>query len=231
MAVSQAVLAGLLALGAPGPVPVHHARQGIATDEGRTLHALELSIAESVSRYELPPSEFALVGRGLADGVLHRPAGLQPGQYGPMTDQLARARPDMAFQEEERTGAAVRAEALAAHSAPINTPCGAVAIPRQERTRAVPVPADTARVACTGRLTDKSVFDRTQPGESLTAEVSDAAMACLTAGSQRMRSGAARRLICRPERDSRSPGVRAGSTLIHDIEPLEVLEPAQGGLQ
>ena len=46
-----------------------------------------------------------------------------------------------------------------------------------------------------------------------------------------MRVGSAQRLVCPPERDFFHPKVRIGSTLIYDIELLEVLEQVPGGLQ
>ena len=100
------------------PVAALHAeQQGIAADEDRTLCARGLSIAASVSRFELTASELALVERGFAEGLL------------------------------------------------------------------------------------------------------------------RMRVGSAQHPACPPERDFLPLGVQTGSTLIHDIELLEVLEPTQGGLQ
>lgn len=231
MALSKSKFAVFLVLGALGPLPALHAQQGLATDEDRTLYALGLSIADSVSRFQLTESELALVQQGLADGVLHRSLGIQPGQYGPMIDELVHARVDRAFREEERIGAAFRAKAVAAHRAAVRTPSGAVAIPLRTGTGAVPGASDTVRIAYKGSLIDGTVFGRTQPGESLTVGVSDAAVPCLAEGLLRMQVGSAQRLVCPPERDFFLPGVRTGSTLIYDIELLEIFEQAQGGLQ
>lgn len=96
-------LAGLLALCALASMPGLHAKgREIVTEEDRTLYALGLSIAESVSRFQLTESELELVARGLEDGVLGRQAGIQPGRYREKIDELATVRLDRAFRERER---------------------------------------------------------------------------------------------------------------------------------
>ena len=80
MTTSTSRRAGFPAMGSPALMAALQAgQQGTATDEGRTLYALGLSIAASASQLELTAPELALAGRVLADGVLRRPAGTQPG--------------------------------------------------------------------------------------------------------------------------------------------------------
>ena len=232
MAMRESMLAGFLALSVWAPVPALHAEgQELATEEARTLYALGLSIAESVSRFQLTESELELVARGFADGVLNRPADIQPRQYSSKINELANARLDRAFREQERIGAAFRSKALAEHRDAVMTPSKAIAIPLRTGTGAVAVASDTVRIAYKGSLIDGTVFGRTQPGESLTVGVSDAAIPCLSEGLLRMRPGSAQRLVCPPERDFFHPKVRTGSTLIYDLELLEVLAPELGGLR
>ena len=232
MAKRRSGLAGLLALCALASMPGLHAKgREIVTEEDRTLYALGLSIAESVSRFQLTESELELVVRGLEDGVLGRQAGTQPGRYRAKIDELATVRLDRAFREKERLGAKFRSKALAAHRGAVITPSRAIAIPLRAGSGAVPGTSDTVRIAYKGSLIDGTVFDRTRPGESLTVGVADAAIPCLTEGLLRMRVGSAQRLVCPPERDFFHPKVRIGSTLIYDIELLEVLEQVPGGLQ
>ena len=106
MAKRRSGLAGLLALCALAAMPGLHAKgREIVTEEDRTLYALGLSIAESVSRFQLTESELELVVRGLEDGVLGRRAGIQPGRYRAKIDELASVRLDRAFREKERIAA------------------------------------------------------------------------------------------------------------------------------
>ena len=227
MTLRESKLAGSLALLALTPMPVLHAEGlQLATEEDRTLYTLGLSIAESVRRFQLTESEFELVARGLEDGVLNRQARVRIGQYASKIDELAKDRLDKAFREQERSGAEHRSKVLAAHRDAVRTPSGAIAIPLRAGSGAVPSLSDTVRIAYQGTLPDGTIFDRTQPGESLIVDVSDAAIPCLKEGLLRMRAGAAQRLVCPPERHFFHPRVRTGSTLIYDIELLEVLEQA-----
>ncbi len=208
--------------GALAPNMQGEARE-LTTEEAKTFYALGLALAESVSSFELSASELNLVSQGLADGVTHQ-AQVRYDAYGPKVEVLAKERLNRTFEAQERIGAEFRAKALAEHNNAVVMEYGAIAIPMREGTGAHPGLADTVRIAYKGSLTDGTVFDRTQPGEPLTVPLEAAVMPCLTEGLRHMRVGAAQRLICPPVRGFAHPRIKAGSTLIYDIELLEVVQ-------
>ena len=196
----------------------------LAAEDDRTLYALGLSLAEAVSGFHLSKSELVLVSEGLADGVLDRPPRVPAEAYLARIDALAAARMESAFQQREQAGRAYRTKVLATRQDAVQTPSGTIAVPVSAGSGARPDLSDSVRITYSGSLTDGTVFERTQPGKSLAVSVSQAAMPCLTEGLLRMRVGSRLRLACPPHRDFFHPKVPIGSTLIYDIELLEILQ-------
>ncbi len=194
-----------------------------ATEHDRTLYALGLSLAEAVSRFYLSGPELELVSEGLADGVLKRPPRVSADAYRAKIDALAAARTESAFQQRERAGRAYRKQVLAARQDAVQTPSGAIAIRVRGGSGARPELSDSVKIAYRGSLADGTVFERTQPGKPLAVSVASAAVPCLTEGLLRMRTGSRQRLLCPPQRDFVHPKVPVGSTLVYDIELLEIL--------
>jgi len=198
----------------------------LASEDDRAFYALGLALAESVSRFDLSAAELELVVQGLADGVGNR-SQVRFDNYSRKVEALAKKRLNRTFEEQERAGAKFRAKTLAAYRNSVMTESGMIAIPVREGTGAKPDLADTVRISYEGSLVDGTVFDRTQAGTPLTVPIEAAAMPCLKEGLQRMRVGAAQRLICPPVRGFSHPRIKAGSTLIYDIELLGIVEEAQ----
>ena len=196
----------------------------LATEDDRTLYALGLSLAEAVSGFRLSGPELELVSEGLADGVLERTPRVSADAYRAKIDALAAARTESAFQQRERAGRAYRKEVLATRQDAVQTPSGAIAIPVRAGSGARPGLSDLVKITYRGSLADGTVFERTQPGKSLAVSVSRAAVPCLTEGLLRMRVGSRQRLLCPPHRDFVHPKVPIGSTLVYDIELLEILQ-------
>ena len=196
----------------------------LVTEGDRTLYALGLSLAEAVSRFRLSKSELELVSKGLADGVLDRSPRVSADAYRAKIDALAATRLESAFQQREHAGRAYRAKVLGTCPDAVQTPSGAVAIPVRAGSGARPDLSGSVRIAYRGSLTDGTVFERTEPGKSLAVRVAQGAMPCLTEGLLRMRVGSRLRLACPPHRDFFHPKVPIRSTLIYDIELLEVFE-------
>ncbi len=196
----------------------------LATEDDRTLYALGLSLAEAVSGFRLSGSELELVSKGLADGVLDRSPRVSADACRARIDALAAARTESAFQQRERAGRAYRKEVLASRQDAVQTPSGAIAIRVRGGSGARPELPDSVKITYSGSLADGTVFERTQPGKSLAISVSRAAVPCLTEGLLSMRVGSRLRLLCLPHRDFVHPKVPVGSTLVYDIELLEILQ-------
>ena len=193
------------------------------TDHDRTLYALGLALSESVSRFDLTAAELELVVEGLRDGGAGE-ARVALDRYREGIDALAKQRLEAAFQAQERLGAAFRAEVLATHRDATVLASGGIAIPVREGSGPAPGASAAVRITYEGSLADGTVFDRTPPGAPLTVGVADAAVPCLAEGLRRTRKGAAYRLVCPPVRGFAHLQVKPGSTLIYDIELIEVME-------
>lgn len=193
------------------------------TEHDRTLYALGLALSESVSRFDLTTSELERVVEGLRDGVAEE-ARVSLDRYREGIDALVKERLDAAYRAQERLGAAFRAEVLAAHRDAAVLASGGIAIPVREGSGPAPGSSVAVRIAYEGSLADGTVFERAPVGAPLTVGVADAALPCLGEGLRRMREGAVYRLVCPPVRGFAHPRVKAGSTLIYDIELIEIME-------
>ena len=217
--------AACLALCMPGSLlALQPEEPELATEDDRTLYALGLSLAEAVSGFRLSGPELELVSNGLADGVLERSPRVSVDAYRARIDALAAARTESAFQQRERAGRAYRKEVLASRPDALQTPSGAIAIRVRAGSGARPELSDSVKITYSGSLADGTVFERTLPGKPLAVSVSRAAVPCLTEALLRMRVGSRQRLLCPPQRDFVHPKVPVGSTLVYDIELLEILQ-------
>lgn len=196
------------------------------TEHDRTLYALGLALSESVSRFDLTTAELERVVEGLRDGVAEE-ARVSLDRYREGIDALVKERLDAAYRAQERLGAAFRSDVLATHRDATVLASGGIAIPVREGSGPKPDPSAAVRIAYTGSVADGTVFDRAPPGAPLTVGVADAVLPCLEEGLRRMREGAVYRFVCPPVRGFAHPRVKAGSTLIYDIELIEILEASR----
>ena len=217
--------AACLAVCMPGSLPALQPEEPeLATEDDRTLYALGLSLAEAVGGFRLSGLELELVSKGLADGVLERSPRVSADAYRARIDALAAARTESAFQRRERAGRAYFEEVLASRQDAVQTPSGAIAIRVRGGSGARPELSDLVKLTYRGSLTNGTVFERTRPGKSLAVSVSRAAVPSLTEGLLRMRVVSWQRLLCPPHRDFVHRKVPVGSTLVYDIESLEILQ-------
>lgn len=209
---------------------LHSNQADISEEDAAALRALGLALAESVQLFRLSEAELELVKLGLADGVMGR-AQRRYGEYSAKVTALAKQRIDRTFREQEEVGAAFRARILAETPNAQLTESDAIVIVVREGSGARPGEHSLVRVAYEGSLVDGTVFDSTRNRDPITVVLRDARMPCLREGLQRMRAGTRARMICHPVRGFSHPYIPAGSTLVYDIELLEVLEPSSSGLR
>ena len=218
--------AALLLIGAVATalhLPASQERLPLMGPHDKTLYALGLALAESVGRFGLSPDELDLVQQGLAEGVLRR-AKLDLEDYRTEIDELSRQRIDSMFTRNEARGSLFRQEVLISEPSARELVGGVIVIPLQRGSGKIPADRDRIRIAYTARLIDDSILDRTREDESIIVGIDSAALACLSVGLTRVRSGGAIRLICPPEEGFHHPRAPPGSTLVYDVELLEVVE-------
>jgi FKBP-type peptidyl-prolyl cis-trans isomerase len=197
------------------------------SSEEKILYALGLSLAEQLGDFELSPAEVALVEAGLHDGASPGPTAVSLKQWKPRIEKLlARRRDAAATRERELARAYV--ETAAREPGAIKRSSGLIY--RELRPGSGSAPSATSRVKVHyhGTRVDGSVFDssieRGQPAQFSLERV----IPCWTEGVQLMRPGGKARLVCPPEIAYGQKGtsrVKPGSTLVFEIELLEVVSP------
>ncbi len=213
---------GLLALTAP----LLAAAQDPVNDDQKTLYALGLAISQSLGTFSLSETELDMVKNGMTDGVLKRPQKVDLQTFGPKIQMLQQSRLALLSEGEKKAGAAYLAKA-ASEKGSIKTESGIVITPIKPGTGAAPKATDTVKVHYHGTLTDGTVFDSSvKRGEPATFPL-DKVIKCWTEGVQQIKVGGKSRLVCPSNLaygDSGSPPtIKPGSTLVFEVELLEVL--------
>jgi FKBP-type peptidyl-prolyl cis-trans isomerase FkpA/FKBP-type peptidyl-prolyl cis-trans isomerase FklB len=137
----------------------------LKTEEQKTLYAIGLAVAGSLSSFALSPAELELVKSGLTDGVLNRQRQVELQAYGVKIQELQRARATVVAQAEQKAGVAVLDKAAAEKGA-TKTASGLVLVPIKAGTGASPKATDRVKVHYHGTLADGTVFDARCSGAS-----------------------------------------------------------------
>ena len=197
------------------------------TDEQKTLYAIGLAVAGSLSAFALSPAELELVKAGLSDGVLNKPRQVDLQAYGPKIQELQKARASVVAAAEQKAGQAVLDKAAAEKGA-TKTASGLVIVPIKPGTGAAPKATDRVKVHYHGTLADGGVFDSSvQRGEPATFPL-NGVIPCWTEGLQLMKVGGKSRLVCPAaiaygDRGA-PPRIKPGATLTFEVELLEILK-------
>jgi FKBP-type peptidyl-prolyl cis-trans isomerase FkpA/FKBP-type peptidyl-prolyl cis-trans isomerase FklB len=196
------------------------------TDEQKTFYALGLAISQSLGVFSLSEAELDQVKSGMTDGVLKRHAKVDLQAFGPKIQQLQQARAAAGAEVEKKAGAAFLAKAAAEKGA-TKTDSGIVITTIKSGSGASPKATDTVKVHYHGTLIDGTVFDSSvKRGEPATFPLGQV-IKCWTEGVQHIKVGGKSRLVCPSnlaygDRGS-PPMIKPGSTLIFDVELLEIV--------
>jgi FKBP-type peptidyl-prolyl cis-trans isomerase FkpA len=198
-----------------------------ATEEQKTFYALGLMMSQSLNQFALSEAELDMVKAGLTDGVLKRPAKVDPKAIMPKVQQLAQARASVAAEQEKKAGAAFLAKASAEKGA-AKTDSGLVMTTLKAGKGAAPKKTDKVKVHYHGTLIDGTVFDSSvQRGEPATFGL-DQVIPCWTEGVQHMKVGGKSRLVCPSQLAygdrGAPPQIKPGATLIFEVELLDIVE-------
>ena len=194
------------------------------TDEEKTIYALGLSVAGSISQFDLSPAELEIIKRALTDAADKKPA-IALDDWGPKINGLVTARrgrladKQVALSKEYLTKAAGMAGAVKCDS-------GLVYQDITPGTGASPKDTDKVKVHYKGTLIDGTEFDssykRNEPAEFPLNGV----IKCWTEGVQRMKVGGKAKLSCPSDiaygDAGRPPVIPGKATLIFEIELLDI---------
>lgn len=204
------------------------ATNGVADEDSKTFYALGLAVSQGLTQFHLTEEELEAVQQGLADGVLGNEPKVDPQQYMMQLQQLAQSRAEAAIVAERQEGAAFLAEA-AAGAGVVKSDSGLIFQSLEEGSGESPAATDRVSVHYRGTLRDGTVFDSSYDrGEPATFGL-DQVIPCWTEGVQRLQEGGKAKLICPPDLaygDRQAGSIPAGSTLIFEVELLEVVGEA-----
>jgi FKBP-type peptidyl-prolyl cis-trans isomerase FkpA len=188
----------------------------LSTDEQKTIYAIGLSIYKSLAPFNCSPEDLELVKRALSDARADKPA-VALDEWGPKIQALMTSR--------AKAASAAYLTKAAAESGAVKTESGLIYKDLRAGDGASPKASDTVKVNYRGTLVNGTEFDssykRGQPAEFPLSGV----IKCWTEGVQRMKVGGKAQLVCPSDLaygDQGNPTIPGGSTLIFEIELLEI---------
>jgi len=201
------------------------------TEEQKTLYALGLAISQSLSTFSLSETELEMVKAGMIDGVLKRTQKVDLQTFGPKIQQFQQSRLAALAEVEKKAGAAFLAKAAMEKGA-TKTESGIVITPIKSGSGATPKATDVVKVHYHGTLIDGTVFDSSvKRGEPATFPL-DQVVKCWTEGVQQIKVGGKSRLVCPSNlaygERGMPPVIKPGSTLVFEVELLEIVQKENG---
>lgn len=195
------------------------------TEDQKTLYAIGLSVARSLSVFNLTPAELEIVKEGLTDAFSGKKPEAEFLSYNDKIQELARARRKV--QAEKMAG--VNKDFLdkaAKEKGAVKTDSGLVYISLSEGSGASPKAADTVKVNYRGTLIDGREFDSSyKRGKPIEFKL-DGVIKCWTEGLQKMKVGGKAKLVCPASIAYGETGagdlILPGATLAFEVELLEI---------
>jgi FKBP-type peptidyl-prolyl cis-trans isomerase FkpA len=194
---------------------------GGMTEEQKTIYALGVQLASSISGFNLTPAEIELMKKGLTDGLAGKPA-VSLDVQGPKLQPLYLARVKAASD-----AFLVKA---AAQPGAVKTPSGLIYKEDRAGTGASPKATDKVLVNYRGTLTNGTEFDSSYKRNKPEPLGLNMVIPCWTEGVQRMKVGGKATLTC-PSAIAygdrgQPPTIPGGATLVFEIELLAINPPA-----
>jgi FKBP-type peptidyl-prolyl cis-trans isomerase FkpA len=201
------------------------------SDEEKVPYAVGVYLASQlgISRFEFTDAEMKLLQAGVAAGARDSEA-ITPEEFqeiGPKIDALLQSRLTAATEREKKAGAEYAAKA-AAESGAEKLPSGVIFKSKTEGTGASPLPTDVIRMNYEGRLIGGKVFDSSEKQGSPLEHALNQLIPCWTEGVQKMKVGGTAQLVCPSDQaygDQGNPDIPGGSTLVFDVELLDIVKP------
>ena len=217
---STLVLAALASFAASAAEP--------QTEEQKAFYALGVAISRNLASFNLTPAELELVKAGLTDGTAGK-ATIDLEAYVPKLGELQNTRMAATAQAEKKTGQEFLDKAAKEKGA-TKTGSGIVIKTVKEGSGAAPAASDTVKVHYHGTTPDGKVFDSSVERKEPATFPLDGVIPCWTEALQTMKVGGKSRIVCPPTLaygDRGTPNIRPGSTLIFDVELLDVQKTQQ----
>jgi FKBP-type peptidyl-prolyl cis-trans isomerase FkpA len=199
------------------------------TDDEKTLYAVGVQMARSLTVFHLSADEFEFVKQGMSDVAAGKTVIAEPEAFKQNIIALARTRVLAAAQKEKDLSKPYLENAAREKDAE-KTASGLIYTQIKAGTGTQPKASDTVKVHYAGKLIDGKEFDsslkRGEPAEFPLGQV----IPCWTEGVGKMKVGGKARLVCPSDiaygDQGRPPVIPGGATLVFEVELLDVKVPA-----
>jgi FKBP-type peptidyl-prolyl cis-trans isomerase FkpA len=203
----------------------------LASDTDKEIYALGLSVARSLSVFNLTEAEMKVLEEGLADGVLGKTPKVDLATYGPKLQELAKTRTAQVAEAERKASEEFLKQAATEKGA-TKSESGLIYSELSPGKGASPTPDSTVKVNYKGTLRDGTVFDSSYDRKSPVTFALKQVIPCWTEGLQKMKVGGKAKLICPApiaygDRGA-PPLIKPGAALAFEVELLEIVEPTAG---
>lgn len=215
-----------LVLAALAPVALSAAEP--QTEEQKAFYALGVAISRNLASFNLTPAELELVKAGLTDGATGKST-IDLEAYVQKLSELQTARMTETAAAERKTGQAF-ADKAAKEKGATKTESGIVIKSLKEGSGASPSASDTVQVHYHGTTPDGAVFDSSVERKQPATFPLNGVIPCWTEALQTMKVGGKSRIVCPPDLaygDRGTPNIKPGSTLVFDVELLDVQKGQQ----
>ena len=201
------------------------------TEDEKTLYALGLVISKQLAAFHLTPAELTMIQAGLTDGsTTGKTPKVDLDTYGPKIQAFGQARVEAGLAESKKKGQEYVAKA-AAKPGIKKLGSGALVETVSEGTGASPSPTDVVKIGYKGTLLDGTVFDSSEKRGGPQTMRLDQVVKCWQEGVTYMKVGGKAKFVCPAETaygDRPMGAIPPGSTLLFDIELVEIVKPEAG---
>ena len=202
-----------------------YAADMLKTEDQKILYAIGLSVASSLSVFNLTPAELEVVQQGITDDFSGKKTDTNLQSYTAKIQEFARARRKASGEKQAGKGREFL-ERAAKEKGAIKTESGMVYTSLSEGKGESPKADDVVKVNYRGTLIDGKEFDSSfKRGRPLEFKL-DNVIKCWVEGIQKMKPGGKARFVCPPNLAYGENGVGEmilpGATLAFEVELLEV---------
>jgi FKBP-type peptidyl-prolyl cis-trans isomerase FkpA len=198
------------------------------TEDEKTFYAYGYRVGQNLASTTPSAAEANAIAQGLKDAITGKPEAVSMAVYLPKVGEMANKRL-MAKAEITKKKGAEFAEKFGKEEGVKPIPMGGFIKTEKEGTGAQPTADDTVKVNYRGTLIDGTEFDSSyKRNEPATFPLKNV-IPCWTNGVAMMKVGGKAKLVCPSDAaygdQGHPPVIPGGSTLIFDIELLEVVKP------
>jgi FKBP-type peptidyl-prolyl cis-trans isomerase FkpA len=199
------------------------------TDDQKALYAMGYIIGGNLSGFNLSAEDLKFIEAGLSDKILQKNTSFDAASANALIQALQTQRLQAGITKARAAGDAYLLKAAAVKGA-TKLPSGLVIQTINEGSGATPTAADTVKVHYTGTLIDGKKFDSSVDRGAPASFPLNGVIPCWTEGVQQIKVGGKAKLTCPADLaygDRPSPEIPAGSTLVFDVELLEIVKDAK----